>query len=239
MKLVSILFIFVSVLSAESFSSSKKILSSDIYFDNQKTFYCDNPYRMQVIKGKSKDMIVPDDSKYTPRHKYTKKGKLNWRAKRIEWEHVMPAHNFGQHLDCWKNAKRGKGRSDCRKDPLFNIMEADMHNLVPAIGEVNGDRSNYKFSALAPNVGMYGQCRFSVDFKDRRAFVRDEIRGDIARIYFYMSEKYNIRLSKQERRMFEAWDKMDPISDWEREKNRRVFLYQRNSNKFIEKLEAE
>ena len=27
-------------------------------------------------------------------------------------------------------------------------MEADMHNLVPAIGELNADRSNYKFAAL-------------------------------------------------------------------------------------------
>ncbi len=238
MKFLSALFIFVSVLNAESFSQSKKILSSEIYYDNQMTFYCDNPYKKQTIKGKIKDMVVPDNSKYTPRHSHTKKGKINWRAKRIEWEHVMPAHNFGRHLPCWKNAKRGKGRSDCKKNPLFNVMEADMHNLVPSIGEVNGDRSNFKYSALNPKVGMYGECKFSVDFKDRRAFVRDEIRGDIARIYFYMSDKYNIRLSDKERKMFEAWDRMDPVSDWEREKNRRVFLHQHNSNKFIENLEG-
>ncbi|XTO84359.1 hypothetical protein J0E88_05230 [Campylobacter coli] len=37
---------------------------------------------------------------YAPRNKYTKKGKINQRAKRIEWEHIMPAQNFGKHLPC-------------------------------------------------------------------------------------------------------------------------------------------
>ena len=58
--------------------------------------------------------------------------------------HVMPAENFGRHLSCWKEG----GRKACKKDPIFNEMEADMHNLVPAIGELNADRSNYKFAAL-------------------------------------------------------------------------------------------
>ena len=42
--------------------------------------------------------------------------------------HVMPAENFGRHLSCWKEG----GRKACKKDPIFNEMEADMHNLVPA-----------------------------------------------------------------------------------------------------------
>ena len=50
------------------------------------------------------------------------------RANRIEWEHIMPAENFGKHLPCWQNG----GRKACEKDPLFNKMEGDMHNLVPA-----------------------------------------------------------------------------------------------------------
>ena len=40
----------------------------------------------------------------------------------------MPAENFGRHLPCWKEG----GRKACNKDKLFNQMEADMHNLVPA-----------------------------------------------------------------------------------------------------------
>ncbi|NBK99847.1 MAG: deoxyribonuclease I, partial [Erysipelotrichia bacterium] len=49
---------------------------------------------------------------------------------------------------------------------------------------------------------------------------------DIARIYFYMSEKYNINLSKQERQMMEAWDKLDPVDEWEKERIQRIKKYQ-------------
>ncbi len=141
----------------------------------------------------------------------------------------MPAENFGRHLSCWKEG----GRKACKKDPIFNEMEADMHNLVPAIGEVNGDRSNYRYGADIPKVGQYGQCKFEVDFKAKRAYPKEDIRGDIARIYFYMSDKYNINLSKQERRMMEVWNKQDPIDEWERVKNERVEKLQGNANPYI------
>jgi deoxyribonuclease-1 len=37
-----------------------------------------------------------------------------------------------------------------------------------------------------------------------------------------MSKTYNINLSKQERQMMEAWDKQDPISEWEETKIKRI-----------------
>jgi len=227
--LISILLIAFSM-NAASFSKSKKILLKKIYFDNQISFYCSNPYEIKQIKGKEKTLIVQDSKYYSPRNEYYKSGKPNTRAQRIEWEHVMPAHNFGKHLKCWQEG----GRKNCRKDKTFKTMEADMHNLVPAIGEVNGDRSNYRYSADIPKVGQYGNCQFQIDFKAKRAYPKEDIRGDIARIYFYMSDKYNVRLSKQERKMMEVWDKQDPVSEWERIKNKRVQKLQGNFNPHIE-----
>ena len=72
-----------------------------------------------------------------------------------------------------------------------------------------------------------------MDFKAKRAYPREDIRGDIARIYFYMSDKYNINLSQSERKMMEVWDKQDPIDKWERIKNKRVEKLQGNSNRYI------
>lgn len=223
MKIFLILIFCLLNIYGASFSKSKKILLKKVYFDNKNTFYCQNPYEIKSIKGKEKALIIKDENFYSPRNEYTKKGKINKRALRVEWEHIMPAHNFGKHLDCWKDG----GRKACRKDPLFKKMEADMMNLVPSIGEVNGDRSNFKFSASKPTIGQYGRCEMLVDFKKRRALVRDEIKGDIARIYFYMSKKYNIRLSKQERKMFNAWDKIDPINEWERKRKERILKLQK------------
>lgn len=214
------LFILVFVLSfanAESFDQSKKILKN-IYTDHQTTFYCGCNYTYE----NQGNMIDRKSCGYVPRNATTKKGNPNERARRIEWEHVMPAENFGKHLPCWREG----GRKACQSDPAFQKMEADMMNLVPVIGELNGDRSNYRYGANEPKIGQYGQCNFEVDFEANSAYVRPEIRGDIARIYFYMSEKYNINLSKQERQMMEAWDKLDPIDEWEKERIKRIKKYQ-------------
>ncbi|RXJ98268.1 deoxyribonuclease [Arcobacter sp. CECT 8989] len=231
MKTLIIILIFTLSLNAVSFSKSKKLLLKKVYHDNMVTFYCENPYEIKRVKGKEKTLIIQDEQYYTPRNKYYKSGKINTRAQRVEWEHVMPAHNFGKHLPCWRDG----GRKACRKDKTFKTMEADMHNLVPAIGEVNGDRSNYRYGANKPKANQYGNCQFEVDFRFKRAYPKEDIRGDIARTYFYMSDKYNVRLSKQERKMMEAWNKQDPVSKWERIKNKRIEKLQGNRNEFIYK----
>jgi endonuclease I len=69
------------------------------------------------------------------------------RAKRLEWEHVVPAEAFGQSFPEWREGhpacvdskgKAFKGRNCARKmSPQFRYMEADLYNLQPAIGEVN------------------------------------------------------------------------------------------------------
>lgn len=48
-----------------------------------------------------------------------------------------------------------------------------------------------------------------------------------------MSDKYNVTLSKQERKMMEVWNKLDPVDEWERIKNRRVVKLQGNLNKYV------
>ncbi|WP_255420592.1 endonuclease [Arsenophonus endosymbiont of Aleurodicus floccissimus] len=34
-------------------------------------------------------------------------------------------------------------------DPVFRAIEADLYNIAPSIGEVNGDRSNFNYGQLA------------------------------------------------------------------------------------------
>lgn len=64
-------------------------------------------------------------------------------------EHIVPAWTFGHQRQCWKNG----GRENCANDdPVFKAMEADLFNLYPAVGEVNGDRSNFNYG-MAASVG--------------------------------------------------------------------------------------
>ena len=181
-------------------------------------------------------MIDRSSCGYEPRNERTKKGKINQRARRIEWEHVMPAENFGRHFSCWRDGdpkcingkgKAFKGRKCCEKvSKQYRIIQADMMNLVPAIGELNADRSNFRYGADVPRVGQYGKVPFQVDFKQRRAYINPLKRGDVARIYLYMNQTYNIPLSKQERQLMQSWDKQDLLDEWEKERKKRILILQ-------------
>ncbi|EGK8008877.1 deoxyribonuclease [Campylobacter lari] len=216
-KLLSILlFSSLSLLASDNFNESKKELVKlyeSLGSTYQYDFYCNAPFKANK-KGKYTKFEVVKSDLYTPRNEYTKKGKINQRAKRIEWEHIMSAQNFGKHLSCWREG----GRKACQNDPLFTKMEADKQNLVPAIGEVNGDRSNFRYAEAPLNLEytQYGSCKVYTDFKSKRFYPANYSKGWIARSYLYMSKTYNIRLSDQERKLMEAWDKQYPMSEKER-----------------------
>jgi hypothetical protein len=70
-----------------------------------------------------------------------------------------------------------------------------MHNLFPAIGEVNGDRANFRFSDWNGKPNQYGKCRMLVDFKGARCSRPRGRCGQIARAYLYMSQQYGLRLA--------------------------------------------
>ncbi|EOH9591149.1 TPA: endonuclease [Campylobacter jejuni] len=215
-KIMSILLLSFTLLFADSFNESKKELArlyDSLGSDYQYDFYCNAPFKINK-KGKYIKFEVLPSNQYSPRNEYTKKGKINQRAKRIEWEHIMPAYNFGRHLPCWKKG----GRKACQNDPVFQKMEADKQNLVPAIGETNGDRSNFRYAQAPLNLeyNQYGNCKVYTDFKAKRFYPADYSKGWIARSYLYMSKTYNIKLSDQERKLMEAWDKQYPMSEKEK-----------------------
>ena len=104
---------------------------------------------------------------------------------------------------------------------------------MPSIGEINGDRSNLSFAWLPQPPTQYGACPMVVDFKAGKAMPRPKVRGMIARTYFYMSQRYGLRLSKQERRLFEAWSRHYPVESWERQRNQRIACVMGWGNPFV------
>ncbi len=88
-----------------------------------------------------------------------------------------------------------------------------MHNLQPSVGEVNGDRGNFMYSQWNGGEGQYGQCAMKVDFKEKLPN-HQRVHAVIARTYFYMRDQYNLTLSRQQTQLFNAWNKMYPVTDW-------------------------
>ncbi len=213
-----LVFVFIGNADAKSFTTAKKQAVS-IYQNNQHAFYSGCEYYLQGKK------LIPDHNTcgFAPRKNAN-------RAARIEWEHVMPAYHFGHQRQCWQIG----GRKYCaRYDSVFKQMETDLHNLVPAIGEINGDRSNYQFNMIAGENRVYGNVDAEVDFKQRVFEPGKEVRGDIARTYFYMRDEYNLRLSKKQTRLFHIWNRSDPVDSWERERNWHIQAVQGNANSYI------
>jgi len=212
-----------------SFEAAKRRLPG-LFAGHEETFYCGCRYRGDEVDLKS--------CGYVPR-------KNEDRARRIEWEHVVPAQSFGQSFKSWREGhpdcvdSKGepyKGRRCAEKvEGDFKRMEADLYNLRPAIGEVNGDRSNYTPAMLEGEERAYGKCDVEIDSGAGKIEPRPEIRGDVARAYLYMDWAYPGRgvVSNKNRKLFAAWSKQDPPDGAERDWARRVQKLQGNRNPFI------
>lgn len=141
------------------------------------------------------------------------------------------------------------------KSDIVQVLPTDgyINNMRSSnpYGEVNTSAKNFKQSA--GGYSKSGDCRTpgytGVVFEPN-----DEIKGDIARIYFYMMTCYEDRIlswqngtadaviggTKQQPLqqwvvdMLMRWSKLDPIDDTERARNEAVYEVQQNRNPFVD-----
>ncbi|MFO7970049.1 MAG: endonuclease [Candidatus Izemoplasmatales bacterium] len=105
---------------------------------------------------------------------------------------------------------------------------SDLHNLKPADPGENSSRSNKYFDYIGSTTTYEPP---------------DEVKGDIARILFYMIVMYDyLDLVDTEPTTYEmgllevllAWHEQDPVDDFERNRNDVIYSYQNNRNPFID-----
>ena len=211
--------VFGAKSSAFSFGKSKRLLATKVYSSHQKAFYSNCDYEVKEKK------LIPIHETCGFHYRKNKN-----RSERIEWEHIVPAWHFGHQLHCWQNG----GRMTCRQtNTKFKQMEADMHNLVPAIGEINGDRSNFKYGMIEGEKRVYGKVDMEILFSEKKAEPAPFVYGDIARTYFYMRDRYGLQISKPQEKMFIAWNNLDPVSDWEKKRNLLIKELQGDNNPYV------
>lgn len=210
-----------------NFIEAKKI-ARQLHADRPLTFYCGCEYDKQGnIDLASCGYVIQKDQK---------------RALRLEWEHIVPVSLWGRKFQCWHEAvccnnegECSRGRNCCSQiNPEFAKMEADLHNLVPEIGELNAIRSNFSF-AILPNkkAGQFGICEMKVDASSQRAEPPAAVRGIVARAYLYMAETYNIALSPGQKQLYQSWNTTFPPTEWEILWDKRVARIQGNYNPYI------
>jgi endonuclease I len=129
-------------------------------------------------------------------------------------------------------------------------MYGDVHNLKPADASVNQSRSNKDFD----NGGVQHPEATGCYYTDSSWEPRDEVKGDIARIIFYMDARYEGTNGELNLTVVDAvntyplpehgrlstlleWNLQDPPDDFERNRNNVIFSWQKNRNPFIDNPE--
>ena len=139
-------------------------------------------------------------------------------------------------------------------------MKSDLVQVVPTDGYVNNRRGNFPFGenqgetySSANKYSKVGTSTVS-GFSGQCFEPNDEIKGDIARIYFYVLACYeNLHpswtggtasqvfdgkkypgLKDWAMNMFLRWARQDPVDDVERARNEVVYQIQKNRNPFVD-----
>ena len=137
----------------------------------------------------------------------------------------------------------------------------DLFVVYPTDAKVNEVRSNYPYgevgTASYSSKNNYSKLGSSKNNKYGGTVFEpaDEWKGDIARIYFYVVATYNTTswtnsegavvfqktvtspcygLTTYASDLFMKWHLQDPVSDWERQRNEKVYNKQGNRNPFID-----
>lgn len=116
-------------------------------------------------------------------------------------------------------------------DPSANTrgISADLHNLRAADTNVNSSRSNNPFTnQISQNA--YGNY-------SGKWYPGDNHRGDVARILFYMDIRWGNATVLSDMGTLStllAWHELDPVDDFERNRNEVIYKYQKNRNPFID-----
>ena len=213
----------------QSFNKAKKALEEFVISYRRITLYC------QASFDKNKNITLPSGFVTSAHAK---------RALRVEWEHVVPAENFGRFFSEWREGSprcidnRGKlfkGRKCAEKENvMFRYMQSDLYNLYPAIGAVNAERGNKNFEILSKEApSSFGSCPMKI--VGNKVEPPQSARGPIARTYKYMAYAYPqyFRMSSSQTRLMEAWDKAYPVQKWECERAAKIKQLQGNENPFV------
>lgn len=130
---------------------------------------------------------------------------------------------------------------------------SDLFVVVPSDGYVNGRRANLAFgmvssaSYTSSNGSRLGRCQNAAVSANDCFEPAPDVRGDIARSYFYFAVRYEGEfnccdeaavtdgdINGWQERMLREWHLEDPVDAAERARNEAVFELQGNRNPFID-----
>ncbi|MBI5808820.1 MAG: fibronectin type III domain-containing protein [Ignavibacteriales bacterium] len=156
---------------------------------------------------------------------------------------------YSNDQDAWNREHifaQSRGGFDVNNPSQNPGVASDAHNLAPADASVNSLRSNKDFDIGGSPIAEAPGC-----FTDADSFEpRDAVKGDIARILFYMDTRYEGDNGEPQLELYDGvntpvgtigklstlllWHQQDPPDAFEIARNNKIYNYQHNKNPFID-----
>jgi deoxyribonuclease-1 len=135
-----------------------------------------------------------------------------------------------EHL--WPRARLNSNRSS----RLYEHQQSDIHHLAPTRPTANSLRGSFKFGEVARDRNLSASPSVAGrSMNDEQVFEpQDEVKGDIARVIFYMSVRWGLEISDGEESVLRRWHNGDPVQMHELAKNDVIESLQGNRNPFID-----
>ncbi len=168
------------------------------------------------------------------------------------WQPGEACGNYTKEGDCfnrehsWPKSWWGGATGPDQHDDLITV--------IPADGYVNNSRGQLPLGIVpvatytSSNGSKRGTCSTNgIGFGERCFEPSHDLKGDFARMFFYMAVRYEgdiaccdeIAVSQADIKpwqetLLREWHVQDPVDIWERERNERVFGIQKNRNPFVD-----
>lgn len=185
----------------------------------------------------------------------------DWYSSATQYE---PGSNFASS---YKEEGDGYNREHSMPQSWFDKaspMRADIVHVFPTDAKINGNRGDNPFGEVNTNAqysqstggySKWGSAKPGLGFSGTVFEPNDEIKGDIARIYFYMTTCYQDKiltwtggstsadviggttykpLKEWVMTMMLRWSEQDPVDEVERARNAAVYTVQKNRNPFVD-----
>ena len=119
---------------------------------------------------------------------------------------------------------------------------ADLHHIRPEDNRVNSVRNNDKFGEVSGGTEVLSSKGVKSGCYSKGGYFepQDCAKGDTARILFYLftrysqADSYRFTAVAQSLEMLLEWNRLDPVDEWEMERNNETAKIQGNRNPFID-----
>eukprot|EP01080_Neovahlkampfia_damariscottae_P001071 gene1071-10590_t len=177
---------------------------------------------------------------------------------------------------CWSYGRREQNGEQCgnfrREGDCYNREHSwpiswwntsksipaytDLHHIFPTDGYVNSVRASFILDDVvepikfrASNGAKLGRCK-NYKEKEEKTYCfepTNDVKGDFARTYFYMSIRYykeficcnregidKWKLKNWLVQVLKRWNVIDPVDEFEKRRNEIIFKVQKNRNPFVD-----